>query len=452
MKRKGILFLSVFSLFLVFGGILFWNRTKTLSVKSIQIEQNRQYDMTATVRIDFEPPFWKESVYCQAQEVGKAYDEQAWVSSDGTSCLLSVESGVYTLYLKHLGQIQMLGERNIVTNKILDLQVNHANAFLAPQGTIQLQANLVSFGEVDSTVFWKSDHPEVAMVENGLVTGVSEGKTVIRAIASNGLEEEVEVQVTPLIVTMPNRFQWKKKYLACNQYTKEEAILLDQILQDRIAKAGYQTRAGVVAAARFLTLEFPYRIAYFYENGRLENHYDKRKVDGEGRYYHVGLYLSEDKYSMITPSWDGPAMWGCPLTNRDDTGPYTLYTPYPNGLDCSGFVAWALLNGGFDLGDIGAGIDPNYLDFSDVGEKVTITPQLLNSSRVKVGDLIGLYGHIAMIVGMDDTNYYLAESLIELKGPSITVYSRQQLPSIYRYIMLMDDVYKNDGNLTNRWY
>ena len=27
----------------------------------------------------------------------------------------------------------------------------------------------------------------------------------------------------------------------------------------------------------------------------------------------------------------------------------------PNGLDCSGFIAWVLKNAGFDPGDIGAG-------------------------------------------------------------------------------------------------
>ena len=76
-------------------------------------------------------------------------------------------------------------------------------------------------------------------------------------------------------------------------YTKEQNDLLDEILKDRINDAGYKTRAGAVEAARFLSLEFPYRIRYFSENGRGNTN----KVEGEGRYYQVGLYLDESRFS-----------------------------------------------------------------------------------------------------------------------------------------------------------
>ena len=92
----------------------------------------------------------------------------------------------------------------------------------------------------------------------------------------------------------------------------------------------------MVEAARFLTLHFPYKIEYFYENGRLGTN----GIDGEGRYYHKGLYLNSSKYSTISKSKNGPKVWGCSLystpVKRNDN----------NGLDCSGFVSWALLNGG----------------------------------------------------------------------------------------------------------
>ena len=81
---------------------------------------------------------------------------------------------------------------------------------------------------------------------------------------------------------------------------------MDAILEDRVNDAGYQTRAGVVAAARFLGLEFPYRINYFTENGRMDSCYGG-KIDGEGRYYHKGLYLDESRFSQIEKSWAGPA-------------------------------------------------------------------------------------------------------------------------------------------------
>ena len=78
-----------------------------------------------------------------------------------------------------------------------------------------------------------------------------------------------------------------------------------------------------------------YTIPYFVENGRYQKNDFSRPCDGEGRYYHKGLYLSEDKYKTIKDSRAGPAMWGAPLMERS-----TNTTRY-NGLDCSGFVSWA---------------------------------------------------------------------------------------------------------------
>lgn len=104
---------------------------------------------------------------------------------------------------------------------------------------------------------------------------------------------------------MPKNFNEDKGYLPCEEYTLEESKLLDEILAYRINEAGYGTRAGAVAAARFLTLEFPYRIAYYWETGRLNNT-GKDYVDGEGRYYHKGLYLHESKYADLEASALGP--------------------------------------------------------------------------------------------------------------------------------------------------
>ena len=72
----------------------------------------------------------------------------------------------------------------------------------------------------------------------------------------------------------------------------------------------------------------------------------------------------------------------------------------------------------------------------------------------KVGDLIGLDGHAAILAGWDDNNYYIAESLNTTGGVVITTVSRAKLESrnsIYTFVVLMDDVYKQDGNLTTYW-
>ena len=97
-----------------------------------------------------------------------------------------------------------------------------------------------------------------------------------------------DVIVTDVIVPIPEAFDSSKDFLGCEVFSSDEAKLLDEILLNRIYSVGYGTRAGVVAAARFLTLEFPYRISYRWESGRLNNT-GKHYVDGEGRYYHKVL-------------------------------------------------------------------------------------------------------------------------------------------------------------------
>ena len=89
---------------------------------------------------------------------------------------------------------------------------------------------------------------------------------------------------------------------------------------------------------------------------------------------------------------------------------------------------------------------------TDLGERVTVTKELINSGKVKPGDLINWWGHIGVIVGIDDTKYYVAESLDYYPGLIIRSYTKEKMVDIWTYIMLMDDVYKQDGKLTNMWY
>ncbi len=258
------------------------------------------------------------------------------------------------------------------------------------------------------------------------------------------------------LVNMPELFDKSKKFIGCNQFSDEENDLIDKALEDRVKKATLSTRASVVAAARFLTLEFGYRIPYFYENGRLNNYGEIKKVDGEGRYYHKGLYLSKHKYESITKKFTGPGSWGCKIMQFQDEPNYGFVprVKYPNGFDCSGFISWTLLNGGFDVGDVGAGdILSRTDDLYDLGEKQVLNNDLLSSGKVKVGDLIAYPGHMAIIAGMDnEENYYVAESLPQFKGVVLNKYNKTKLKKTFTHIMLMDSVYKKDGNLTNMWY
>lgn len=53
----------------------------------------------------------------------------------------------------------------------------------------------------------------------------------------------------------------------------------------------------------------------------------------------------------------------------------------PNGLDCSGFISWALKNARFDPGDIGAGDSAYPYQMTKLGEFVSLTPELIKSGK-----------------------------------------------------------------------
>lgn len=289
-----------------------------------------------------------------------------------------------------------------------------------------------------------SNDNKIVKVVGDSIKGKDDGEAILSVKVSNGDEKQIKVVVTSLISSyvMNN----DKEYLECKRYTSSEAELLDEILEYRINEKGYQTRSGALEAARFLLLNFKYNINYFYENGRLENHSNILHIDGEGRFYHKGLYLSEEKYDNITDTTEGePVMWGCPLKDIH----YKEYSS--NGLNCSGFITWALYNAGYDIGDVGAG-DYSYInnELLDLRPKEEISETLLDSGKVKAGDLIGFDGHIAMIVGIDNDIIYVGESYET--GTRIREFTHSELiKSDFTDIILMDEYYKEDGNYSEMW-
>ncbi len=347
--------------------------------------------------------------------------------------LLIIIGGVFLVWKNKSSEGTLIDGVKDFTSGI-KLELDHDKIYLAIDEEKQVNIN-------EKDAIWSSDDDKVALVEEGLIKGISAGKTHINA-ELKGKKASVEVIVTDLI-TKP-KIDNDKEYLPCKRYSDEEAKLLDDILAYRIKEEGLNTRAGAVAAARFLSLEFPYRLKYFLENGRLITNGVRTLADGEGRYYHKGLYLSEDKYKSISASSYGPKIWGCEMYNAI-TG-----LKIANGLDCSGYVSWALLNAGFDVGDGGAGINDSIdNDLDDLGKKVTANKEAIASGNVKVGDLIGRYGHIGIIIGMDDTYIYIAEALDD--DLHVLTVKPEDIAKNWSYIELMDDVYKEDGNLSNMW-
>lgn len=291
-----------------------------------------------------------------------------------------------------------------------------------------------------------SSNENIVSISDGTMKANSSGECEIKTV-----NKSIKIIVTD-IIEKPTYHEQKKEIVPCNQYNKSEAELLDKLLAFKINESGYQTRAGAVEAARFLTLEFKYRIPYFYENGRV-NPSGVHFADGEGRYYKVGLYLDDSKKDDIIASYRGPVIWGCPLTNLEPAPEYgyIVGAKKPNGLDCSGFISWALKNAGFDPGDIGAGDSAYPYQMTKLGEFISLTPELIKSGKIRTGDLINYWGHIGMIIGIDEDNIYVAESLPNLGGAVAKRYSKTNIRNTFTHVVLMDKYYEKDGNLTNMW-
>lgn len=319
--------------------------------------------------------------------------------------------------------------------------------FLALNGKKKIDFIFDYPDDFDKTVNLTSDNENVVKIENGILYGIGIGTSTITATLTDGNTKNYQIQVTDLIV--PPTLNKNKSYLPCERYTEDEAILLDKILESRVKEMGEGSRGGVLAAARFLTLEFPYTIGYFNENGRLNGHGYRPYIDGEGRYYHKGLYLSKSKYKNIVKSTKtGPKMWGCKLYDN-------FVNRYKaNGFTCSGFVTWAMYNSGFEIGDVGAGDYKQFKDdLSDLGPHKKITQEYTKNGNYKVGDFIARNGHAALIIGISDTTIYTAESL----PPKLKVYTYERYKGIVNdpnltYVIEMSDIYPNgDGITTDMW-
>ncbi len=388
-------------------------------------------------------------------------DGGGWVEVTDGQVEFSVGSGEwYICTLDSFGNVGSSLAGTVEINEVVDVSLSDGEIYLASEGgEYTLVPEVTVIGSPDETLTWTSSDPSIATVdENGVVKAAGGvGRATVTAACGNGISASASVVCTDYI-TLPVINNTKTKLGYDIAFTEEEAEMLDNALFWRVDGAGYGTRAGVVAAARFLALEFCYRVPYFYENGRLHlDEYTRHYCDGEGRFYHRGLYLTESKYDLLDPDGIryGPAHWGAPLTNWEDAAEkgFAYGQRYPNGLDCSGFVTWCLVNGGVDVGDVGAG-DYVYRDdeLCDLGTREYITLELMQSGRVKAGDLIGKDGHIAIIIGIDNENVYIAESLYS----GVVVATKQRFGDIlyaylYDYIMLMDDEYDGDGNYAAYW-
>ena len=421
---------------------------KWLSIKklgNVYSDNGKLYASLETYNLIINKNMWCISTN---SETSPKFDDSNWQPITNYNCNVEIHPGDKYLYIR---DNKTVGEKNVLSEYIScisEIEISKKDLKLIKNQTEDISINLKTIGFPDKTITYKSEDENIAIVENGTITGISDGITNIIVSDKYGHLVPINVQVTSLITTpIINN---SKPFISNRQYTQKEAKILDDYLFYQIDEAGYQTRAGVVAAARFLTLELKYRIPYFIENGRLTHFNHQRPYcDGEGRYYHRGLYLSEDKFQYLEKSVAGPAMWGAYIREwSEDNG------IIKNGLDCSGFVCWCLINGGFDFGDIGGGLSEGLPTLSDRGVSNRITMDYLKTKSAKAGDLIGFDGHIGIIVGVDNENelIYVADELYHSKGSWVQKYTYSGLVySHFTHIYDYTDEYNNEGNYTSMW-
>jgi hypothetical protein len=197
------------------------------------------------------------------------------------------------------------------------------------------------------------------------IKGIASGARTIKltAKAHNGKKDVLIVEVKPYTDYSTERIGGD---LTCKYFgtatTKvfNHDLYYDYVqpkMQTRVVDGTtnyYGTRASVVAAARFLVLQFPYTIPYYMEKRGIKNHPTKshyvwvsgtkQEKAADARIY--GFNLTQYAYNSATSSkavLSDVTPWACEMTVNGETK--------KNGLECSGFVTWAMRNGRFNLGD-----------------------------------------------------------------------------------------------------
>ena len=164
-----------------------------------------------------------------------------------------------------------------------------------------------------------------------------------------------------------------------DQFLQSQGTSLEEfnkLIENNVDKAGYGTRAGVVAAAVTLIAE-------------MGNNYDKKIPYFWGGGHGDGIATG------------AKARWGSTDCHTYANGQDYNYC----GLDCSGFVPWAINNGGFNVHQNLAG---NFQYLSGA-KRVTLSS---SQAVIQPGDILESSHHVVLVVGIDDEKkqYICAEA------------------------------------------
>lgn len=193
--------------------------------------------------------------------------------------------------------------------------------------------------------------------------------------AESYFNDTLEISSIGLSDALKHQFQQNEEITAGYDVGYYQKIL------DSLIENGNTTREKTVISALFLATSFPH-LPYFWGGGH------------------------EEIASGLDASWGTPKL----VTAE---GSATTGTSQPNSLDCSGYVSWALKNGGYN-------IDKPMI--TDELENLGTVKELagINPKEVQSGDFGYMEGHIGVVVDVEDTKITIAHCAGSGSGMNIT--------------------------------
>ena len=194
---------------------------------------------------------------------------------------------------------------------------------------------------------------------------------------------------------------------------------INKNIKTEVINSGVGTCEGVVTAATSLInslLKYDVKLPY------ISSVTSSPSIDGQafGKYNGYG----------INPTWGTEGKWW---------SEYQRYY-YQTGLDCSGFISWALHNGGYKYQELHSS------SFLNLGKNYS-----MSDYTGKAGDLLWRKGHIALILGVEDDGYVIAQEAGGENGLVVSKTSFNGVDSVeekdFTTIVDMTDYYNNPSNL-----
>jgi len=222
------------------------------------------------------------------------------------------------------------------------------------------------------------------------------GETYVWVVDDYGRVSEPEtiMLTNDILVLTKNKKNKTLKNQTLPDYLEKQGTSLEQfnnLIARSVRAAGLYTKDAAAAVALSLTAVLPQKY-----NIKIEYHWG-------GKSWNIGATGSKGH-------------WGTYKT--DSSGELTVY-----GLDCTGFATWAYVNAGADVRKDPSGFPSHYPKFgsSKYVDQVEFTPD-----NGEPGDFLNMPGHVAMIIGVTNDGYIVAEALTPGYGVILNLYKHNK--------------------------